>query len=415
MNQPGLLARGLVTRQARLRALVVAMTLGLGCAPGLGNCAEPSFRAVTIDGNTTTGRLASLRDGRLVIEGPGGRKTEIPWKRLVILERDTPAPVPSPDREQIALPDGDWLAQIALGTTTDASLEVQSDPLGKLTLPIECVVGAILSPPAQSTEFEALRTRLAAEPRASEIVWLKNGDSLTGGFLGLNEQKLRLRVAGKSMDLDRAGVVAVGFDPSLAAYPVAAIDGELVLRDGSRLGVTGPSLDDGSIKATTRFGQIIKVGLGEVIRLRARTPAVVFLTDRKPERTDYVSYIGPTRPFRADRTVDGQPLRLAGQFHDRGLGTQSRTFLVYRIEPGDLRFQALVGVDERAGPLASVAFRVLVDRREGFHSNPLSEHDAPKSIDVDLTGGKYLILITEFGERGDVRDLADWVEARIIR
>ena len=26
-----------------------------------------------------------------------------------------------------------------------------------------------------------------------------------------------------------------------------------------------------------------------------------------------------------------------------------------------------------------------------------------------------LILATEFGDRGDVRDLADWVEARIIR
>ena len=26
-----------------------------------------------------------------------------------------------------------------------------------------------------------------------------------------------------------------------------------------------------------------------------------------------------------------------------------------------------------------------------------------------------LILATEFGDRGDVRDLADWVEARMIR
>ena len=38
-----------------------------------------------------------------------------------------------------------------------------------------------------------------------------------------------------------------------------------------------------------------------------------------------------------------------------------------------------------------------------------------RPVDVDLTGGRYLILATEFGDRGDVRDLADWVEARIIR
>jgi hypothetical protein len=45
----------------------------------------------------------------------------------------------------------------------------------------------------------------------------------------------------------------------------------------------------------------------------------------------------------------------------------------------------------------------------------LTDRDDPKPIDVDLTGGKVLILATEFGERGNVRDLADWVEARIIR
>jgi hypothetical protein len=36
-------------------------------------------------------------------------------------------------------------------------------------------------------------------------------------------------------------------------------------------------------------------------------------------------------------------------------------------------------------------------------------------VDVDLVGARYLILATEFGDRGDVRDLADWVEARMIR
>lgn len=411
---PGLRAH----RDRRLGLVLALHALLAPAAPwatGLAGAAEPGFRALAVDGKTTLGRLSMLHDGRVVMEGPGGKKTEIRWNDLVLLERDAPTPVTPPDREQLALPDGDWLAQIALGATTDASLEAQSDPLGKLTIPIECVLGVILSPPAQSTEFEALRTRLTAEPRATEVVWLKNGDALTGGFLGLKEQKVLMRIDGKSVDVDRAGVIAIGFDPSLAAYPARSIDAELVLRDGSRLGVTAPSLDDGAIKATTRFGQTLKVGLGEIVRLRARTPSVVYLTERKPERADYVSYVGPKRPFRADRTVDGQPLRLAGQFHDRGLGAQSRTILAYRIEPGDRRFQALVGVDERAGPLASVAFRVLVDRRECFHGPALSEHDAPKPIDIDLTGGKYLILITEFGDRGDVRDLADWAEARLIR
>jgi hypothetical protein len=58
---------------------------------------------------------------------------------------------------------------------------------------------------------------------------------------------------------------------------------------------------------------------------------------------------------------------------------------------------------------------VRVDREDKFVSQPLSMRDPPQSIDVDVSGAKVLILATEFGERGDVRDLADWVEARLIR
>jgi hypothetical protein len=45
----------------------------------------------------------------------------------------------------------------------------------------------------------------------------------------------------------------------------------------------------------------------------------------------------------------------------------------------------------------------------------MTDRDPPKALDIDLTGGKILILVTEFGERGNIRDLADWAEARIIR
>jgi hypothetical protein len=113
--------------------------------------------------------------------------------------------------------------------------------------------------------------------------------------------------------------------------------------------------------------------------------------------------------------VEGHLFELAGQTYDRGIGTQSRTLLAYRIEEGDRRFQARVGVDERAGSAGSVVFRVLVDKEQRFQSPPLSHRDAPQTVDVDLAGGKFLILDTDFGERGDIRDFADWAEARMVR
>jgi hypothetical protein len=155
--------------------------------------------------------------------------------------------------------------------------------------------------------------------------------------------------------------------------------------------------------------------LGRLVRVVARSSSVVYLSEREPAGVQYASYIGPTRPYRLDRAVDGHPLQLAGQSYDRGIGTSSRTLVAYRLEPGDRRFQATAGVDERAGPLGSVIFRVLVDNKERVKIGPLTDRDQPKTIDLDISGARFLILDTDFGDRGDVCDLADWVEARIIR
>jgi NPCBM/NEW2 domain len=108
-------------------------------------------------------------------------------------------------------------------------------------------------------------------------------------------------------------------------------------------------------------------------------------------------------------------LRLGGRVFDRGLGTQSRTLLAYKLEPGSKRFQALIGLDDRAGPLGNVVFKVRVDDKIGYESTTMVAGEAPKFVDIDITGARFLILMTEFGERGDVQDHADWVEARIVR
>ena len=75
-----------------------------------------------------------------------------------------------------------------------------------------------------------------------------------------------------------------------------------------------------------------------------------------------------------------------------------------------------MGVDERAGPAGSVVFRVLVDNEERLQEPSRSRIVTHRrSIDVDLAGGKFLILDTDFGDRGNIRDFADWVEARLVR
>jgi hypothetical protein len=379
---------------------------------------DPVFMGLKTDGETVLGRIVAISVDRITMETLEKTRKDVPLRSLVKLSRQPkPAPQAPGGSHHVVLADGDRLVQATVTGTTETAIEVQShSSLGKLKVPLDAVLGLILSPPTDADAFDELWDRVRTEPRTTEVVWLANGDRLTGGFLGLDERAVKLQVEGKEVELDRTGVVAVGFDPAVLNYPRPGGGFlELGFTDGSRLAVTGAEVARGEIRAATRFGQKIQVPICELLCINSRTDAVVPLTERKPDGETYVSYVGPTRPYRADLTVDGHRFQLGGQTYERGIGTQSRTLLAYRLKPGDRRFQALVGVDDRAGPLGSVVFRVVLDGRPALVTRSMGAKDPPRAIDLDVSQSRVLILITEFGDRGDVRDLADWVEARLIR
>jgi hypothetical protein len=386
--------------------------------PGSPVPSDPVFTAHLIDGTTCSGRIHQIGpQGEIALVPAEGKEQVIPPDRLLKLTRDGVTMALSPAEGSLVLfPEGDRLYRTVIGPATETTLEVQSYALGNVAIPLESLLGLILALPGESAAVDALLERIRTEPRSSEVLWLANGDHLSGGFLALNEKRIKFQAPGGPIELDRGGIVALGFEPGLVVYPRP--DGgflELTMADGSRLGVSHARIEQGHVVAATRFKTSIRLALSELVQVHARRASLAYLSDRQATAEQYVAYLGPTRPYRRDLAVDGHPLRLAGQSYDRGLGTQSRTLLAYRLAPGDSRFQALVGLDDSAGPLGSVVFRVLVDGKERFLSPPMSVRDTPKPIDVDLAGAKVLILVTEFGERGEIRDLADWVEARIIR
>ncbi len=378
---------------------------------------DPVFTATRIDGTTTSGRIRRLGPEEEVVLVPAeGPEQVIPLVRLMKLGREGGPLSSAPEGAVLLFPDGDRMYGGVVGAADETSLKVLSSTLGDLAIPLESILGLVLKLPTEADEVDAFLSRVRSAPRQTELLWLANGDLLAGGLLGLDEKNIKFQPESGPIELDRSGVVALGFDPTLVVYPrPQGTFLELALADGSRLGVTAPRLEQGQVVATTRFGTPIRVPLGELVSVHSRSASIAYLSEREASAQQYVSYVGPTRPYRRDAAVTGHPLRLAGQPFDHGLGTQSRTLLAYRLAPGDRRFQAVVGLDDRAGSQGGVVFRVLVDGREEFASPPMSVRDAPRTIDVDVEGAKVVILATEFGPRGDVRDYADWIEARIIR
>ena len=381
------------------------------------NVAEHTFRLLKTSGEIVKGDLREIGPaGEITLRTADGKDETFASSSYVKLVRDgTPAALAPEPSAAVLFPDGDRIRS-AIGPASETHLDVQSYSLGKLSIPLESILGLILSHQTDPDQADLLTSRVRTEIRTSEVAWLANGDQLAGGFLGLTEKNVDFLVAKKPIKLDRAGVVALGFDPNQVSYPKPESDFlEFSFLDGSRLALVNPRIEQDHLSATTRFGLAIRVGLNELARIQRRSRQLVLLDERSVAAEKYVGYIGNPRPFRRNETVEGHVFRLSGQEFDRGLGTESRTLLAYRIEPGDLRFQASVGLDDRAGPRGNVVFKVVVDGQERYKSPPMSVRDGPNTIDVDLAGGKVLVLITEFGGRGNVRDIADWVETRILR
>ena len=188
--------------------------------------------------------------------------------------------------------------RVIVGGTNDTALEVQShSALGKLTIPQDAILGLVLAPPGESDAFDHLWEQVRGEKRTTDVVWMANGDRQTGGFLGLDDRAVNFQVEGKAVEIDRTGVIAVGFDPAVTNYPRPKGDFlDVTLADGSRLGVVDVKLDKGQVTAMTRFGQSIRFPISDLVRLDPPRPR--WSTSPSDRSTRRVTSLISARPGR---------------------------------------------------------------------------------------------------------------------
>ena len=108
-------------------------------------------------------------------------------------------------------------------------------------------------------------------------------------------------------------------------------------------------------------------------------------------------------PIQLNKSVRGGTLSIAGDTFDSGLGVHAPGKIVVRLNEGVRRFKATIGV--------------LVKQdgtRQVKASGVMKRSDKGQAIDVDLTGGKFLILETTLGNNNDWADHFDWANAHFL-
>ncbi|MFO0960725.1 MAG: NPCBM/NEW2 domain-containing protein [Isosphaeraceae bacterium] len=379
---------------------------------------DPQLVARLTDGTRLTGHLQRIdADGTVTFRPSGDGEPLRNWKltQVVSIDRVGDSPPSVPEGPFLLFPDGDRLRGSPV-RADETKLSLATSGIGPLDVPLESALGWIITPPSEPEALEAIVRAIREELGGQEVLWLSNGDRLEGSFLGLAADNLEFRSRGGELRPPRKEVRALAFDPKLVDYPrPRGAYLECYLTDGSRLGLSDLRCARGEIDANARFGTALRIPIGSVTRLVIRSTAVEYLSERGEDAVKSTGYLGKARPYRRDASAEGRPIRLDGRPHDHGLGMPSRTLLAYKLDGSAARFQATIGLDDRAGSLGSVVFRVRLDDRELFASPPMAEGSGTIDLDLDIRRGRVLILEADFGERGDVRDLADWAEARLIR
>ena len=241
---------------------------------------------------------------------------------------------------------------------------------------------------------------------------------LTGEFSGLDEKKLLLETPLGKSAIERAGIRAMIFNPTLTSNEPWPGEGALVsLVDGSRFRVkdvkfAGPD----HLSMRTQFGALFELPWAAVESLRFLGGCATYLSDITPVEYNFEPFFDLEWPLRRDRSVGGGFLTLRRVEYPKGLGVHSRSTMTYRLGGKFRRFQATIGIDDSAAGKGSVVFEVLLDGRTAYKSPVVTGASPPVVIErLDVTGSKIMTLRVDYATEGDILDHADWCDALLIK
>ncbi len=117
-----------------------------------------------------------------------------------------------------------------------------------------------------------------------------------------------------------------------------------------------------------------------------------------------------------DKSIGGNPIRLGGVTHSRGIGVSAFSGVEYDLGGVCSRFQATVGVDnEEIGiAAASVEFHVYADGVDIYDSGVMFTNTPPQTVDLDVTGVSRLVLGVGDADDNTNNDHADWADALVV-
>ena len=286
-----------------------------------------------------------------------------------------------------------------------------------LSIPLETIRGIALALPEMPSRQDSLLKQLRDHADPHDAALLMNGETVNGELTGLGDA-ITLETSVGDAELPRADVRAIAMNPELISFPTAEGPTVLIeLADGSSVTAKDVRLvEGGALAVQALFGAEFEMPVSQVASLRFLGRRAVYLSDI--EAAEYIPrpYLSLEQPLAQDRNVLGGALRLRGKEHRKGLGVQSAARIRYALDGAYDSFHSTIGIDDAARGGGSVVFAVEVDGERVFDSDTITGSSDPLPVGpIDLKGKREIVLIVDYGERGDVLDYANWCDALIVK
>ncbi len=220
-----------------------------------------------------------------------------------------------------------------------------------------------------------------------------------------------------------SGQRAAGAPPAPQGGPPSGPEVLVQFQDGGSLLGVLLTLDATQVKLKTAAAGTIVSPIEQVQTIGVRSGRCRFLSDIEPLRVVNRGDLFKSQEMRRDLSVTGDPITLRGREFKKGLGMLSHCRADYDLKGEYSRFQALIGMDDRARPETQEArdasggiavFRVIIDDKVAMEKQ-LGWSDPPLPVDVAIDGARTLSLELDYGPGFLVLDRGDWADARIIR
>ena len=402
------------------RWIVVAVFVLSGLTP-CSVFAQLQYIAQLTKGADVTGQVTSLTPDSVTLKLKSGEEQKLPLRSLICLKQQ-PKPewkVLSPvGQSWVFLATGDRLCVFPsiIDDSTLTGVWNRFEVFPPVQLPLEVCRGVALTFPAEPVKQGLLLNSIESRRESSDLVALRNGDQLKGELFGLASGVVTIKTSLGEIKPKARLVERISFNPELvfAEKPAGPVD-TMLLSDGSVLNLSTLTSDGLSIRGTMLSGTSLLLPIEHVHELRVSGGDSVSLAEFPPDRVTVEPYLDTKRPPRMNRNVLGGLLSVRGRPSLTGIGVVSGTTLEWDVDRSWKSFRANIGLDDAAKGEGSAVFEVLVDGRSHWKSEELTGKSSTVSVpEVSLVETKTLTLKVHFGQKGNVLDYADWLDAVLI-